>query len=240
MPGTSQRIGLCSRALLAAPLLFGLLVGGCTTGGGTGAPGAAPTEAPHGYSGSGTLSDYFASSSSAKAPQTATGAQPDVNCPPVEIRRGASTLTIGPTGTKSAMTLKYQGTFTRAARECAAADGNLVMKIGVEGRLIVGPAGGPGQVEVPLRFAIVMETPSGMRPIATKFVIVPVAVGANVGNTAFTHVEDGMTFPLPTPTSQLDDYVVYVGFDPVTAEAQAKPPSKTRPKPKPKPAASAN
>ena len=89
-----------------------------------GAPGCAAPETAAGYSGSGTLSDYFASSSSAKAPQTATGAQPDVNCPPVEIRQGASTLTIGPNGDKSAMTLKYQGTFVRAARECAVAAGN--------------------------------------------------------------------------------------------------------------------
>jgi hypothetical protein len=235
MPGTSQWIGLCGHTPIAVLFLFALLVGGCATGGG-GTPGATPAEATHGYSGSNSLSDYFASSSSAKAPQTATGAQPDVNCPPVEIRRGASTLTIGPTGNKSAMTLKYQGTFARAARECAVVDGNLTMKIGVEGRLIVGPAGGPGQVDVPLRIAIVMETPSGMRPIATKFIIVPVAIGAGVGNSAFTHVEDALTFPLPTPTSQLDDYVVYVGFDPVTAEAQAKGPPKARPKP----AASAN
>ncbi len=240
MPGTSQRMRLCGRAVIAPWLLVAFLVGGCAAGGGPGAPAAAP-ETQHGYSGSGTLSDYFASSSSAKAPQTATGAQPDVNCPPVEIRRGASTLTIGPNGDKSAMTLKYQGTFVRAARECAVADGNLVMKVGVEGRVIVGPAGGPGQIDVPLRFAVVMETPSGgMRPIATKFVIVPVAIGANVGNLTFAHVEDAMTVPLPAPTSQLDDYVVYVGFDPVTAAAQAKQPSTTRPKSKPKPAASAN
>jgi hypothetical protein len=231
---------LCDRAVIAPSLLIAFLVGGCAAGGGPGTP-AAPPETEHGYSGSGTLSDYFASSSSAKAPQTATGAQPDVNCPPVEIRRGASTLTIGPNGDKSAMTLKYQGTFVRAARECAVADGSLVMKVGVEGRVIVGPAGGPGQIDVPLRFAVVMETPSGgMRPIATKFVIVPVAIGANVGNLTFAHVEDAMTIPLPAPTSQLDDYVVYVGFDPVTAAAQAKQPSTTRPKSKPKPAASAN
>ena len=97
------------------------------------------------------------------------------------------------------MTLKYQGTFARAARECSVVDGNMVMKIGVEGRLIVGPAGGPGQVDVPLRFAVVMETPSASRAIATKFVIVPVQVGAGVGNLPFTHVEEAMTFPVPTP-----------------------------------------
>ncbi len=98
------------------------------------------------------------------------------------------------------MTLKYQGSFVRAARECSVVDGNMVMKIGVEGRVVVGPAGGPGKVDVPLRFAVVQETPSGIRPIATKFLVIPVVVDAT-GNTPFVHVED-MMFPIPTPTAQ--------------------------------------
>ena len=68
---------------------------------------------------------------------------------------------------------------------------------------------------------------------------VPVNVDAN-GNTLFAHVEEAMTFPVPTPTALLDDYIVYVGFDPVAAEAQTKPPPKARPKPKGKPAAGAH
>lgn len=232
MPGTHQRMSLCSRAFVAPALMLGLLASGCASIGSTA---ATPAEASTGSVGN--LSGHFSSSSSAKGLQTAAGAEPDVNCPPVEIRRGASTLTIGPPG---AMTLKYQGTFARAARECAVVDGNMVMKIGVEGRLIVGPAGGPGQVDVPLRFAVVMETPSASRAIATKFVIVPVQVGAGVGNLPFTHVEEAMTFPVPTPAANLDNYVVYIGFDPVTPEAQAKQQSKPKSKHKPKSAAGAN
>ena len=145
-----------------------------------------------------------------------------------------------PPGEQSAMSLKYQGSFVREARECAVVEGNMVMKVGIEGRVVVGPAGGPGEVSVPLRFAVVQETPTGMRAIVTKFVIVPVTVGAS-GNTLFTHVEEAITFPVPTPAAQLDDYVVYVGFDPVSAEARTKaPPPKVRPKPKAKPPAAMN
>ena len=61
------------------------------------------------------------------------------------------------------MSLKYQGTFVRAARECAVVGGQMVMKVGVEGRIIVGPAGGPGQVDVPLRIAVVDEKPAGSK-----------------------------------------------------------------------------
>jgi hypothetical protein len=139
------------------------------------------------------------------------------------------------------MSVKYQGEFTREARECTVVGGNLVMRIGVQGRVIVGPAGGPGQVQIPLRIAIVQETPGGTRPIVTKLIRIPVAVTSQE-NAVFTHIEDGVSFPLPTPISQLDDYIAYVGFDPLAAEAQDKQRPAVKPKTKPhaKPAASAN
>jgi len=133
------------------------------------------------------------------------------------------------------MSLKYQGTFARAARECALVDGNMVMKIGVQGRIVVGPAGGPGQVDVPLRIAVVQETPGGSRSIVTKFIRIAVTVGPNEGYALFTHIEEGLSFPLPTPTALLDDYTAYVGFDPLAAEAQDKDKEKPKPKPKSKP-----
>jgi hypothetical protein len=45
---------------------------------------------------------------------------------------------------------------------------------------------------------------------------------------------------VPSPTSQLDDYVAYIGFDPLSAQAAEKPKPAPRPRVKPKPAASAN
>ena len=225
------------RASIGAWLAFALLVGGCSAGSGVGAPSASDSS-----SGSSGLIARFFAGSSASSRQAVAGAQPDVNCPRVDIRMGASTLTIGPTGDKAALSLKYQGTFARVARECAVVDGNMVMKIGVQGRIIVGPAGGPGQVDVPLRLAVVQEAPGGTKPIVTKFIRIPVTIGPNEGYTTFTHIEEAMSFPLPTPTALLDDYIAYVGFDPLSAEAEDQQKQKPKPKPKarPKPAASAN
>jgi hypothetical protein len=244
MPGTGQRTKRYGGALMAPALALALIAAGCSANSNVGAPDA-PSEASHGFSGSSGLGDFF-SGASAKAPQTVVGAQPDVNCPKVDVRRGASTLTINPGSDNSAMTLKYQGSFVRVARECALAEGAMVMRIGVEGRIVLGPAGQPGEIQVPLRFAIVEETPTGMRPIATRFVVLPLAIPPGQGNVLFSHVEGGISFALPTPTSQLDEYIAYVGFDPVSAQAQNKPPAKVRPRSKsstqspPKPAASAN
>jgi hypothetical protein len=221
--------------LIAASLLLALFVGGCSSAGGD-LPGAASTSSS-GYGGSMSLTDFFAGSS-ARSPQTVAGAQPDVNCPPVDVRQGASTLIIGPSGgNRAAMSLKYQGAFTREARECSVAGDSMVMRIGVQGRVVVGPAGGPGQVDVPLRIAVVQETPGGARPVMTKFVRIPVTVGTT-DSAVFSHIEEGLSFPLPTPKSALDDYIVYIGFDPLSAQAQdqqlAKEPRQPR-RPKPRP-----
>jgi hypothetical protein len=220
----------CARAAVAPLLLFALFAGGCSSNtAGTGAPAA---------SSGGSIGDFF-SGSSAKAPQAVAGAQGDVVCPPVDVRRGASSLTLGSNGEKSsAMTLKYQGGFSREARECTVADGNMVLRVGIEGRLVVGPAGTAGEVVVPLRIAVVQETPGGSRMIATRFVQIPVNITDVTTGALFSHIENGLSFPLPTPMTQLDDYVVYVGFDPVTAESQTKAP---KPKPaKPSKPVSAN
>jgi hypothetical protein len=227
----------CDRGLLAILLLLALVASGCSS---VGTPAATtPDSAAPVPSGVSSIKDKvstFFSSSSDKSPQQVTGTQEVLDCPFIDIRAGASTLTIGPTASNAddatstnngAMAVKYQGTFVRAARECAAVGPNMVMKVGVEGRIIVGPAGGPGHVDVPLRLAVVQETPAGTKPIVTKFVLVPVTVASETDNPTFTYIADDLTFPMPS-AGALDSYVVYIGFDPLSAQAQEKP------KPKPK------
>ena len=214
--------------------MFALLACGCASQS-TGS--VAPPSAAQ--SGSGSFSGFFGGFS-AKGPQTAATSQGNVTCPPTEVRQGASTLTVSPAGEKSAMLVKYQGEFLRTARDCTVANGIMAMRIGVEGRVIVGPAGGPGEVDVPLRIAVVQETPGGSKPVTTKFIRIPVTLGPNDGSTLFTHVEEGLSFPVPSPTSLLDDYIAYVGFDPLALQAAEKPKPAPKPKSQAKPATSAN
>jgi len=212
------------RALRAPALWLALLASGCS---GMGAHSASTLDA--GATGTVAAGNSFAAEP--KLAQAAASPAPDMNCPAVEVRRGAATLTVGPPGERSAMTLKYQGSFTRFARECSVVEGNMIAKVGVEGRIVLGPAGTSDRIQVPLRFAVVRETPTGMQAIATKFVLVSVDLNAT-GNTPFVYVEDGLSFPIPNPVTTLDEYLIYVGFDPVTAEAQSKPAPKAPPKQK--------
>jgi hypothetical protein len=98
----------------------------------------------------------------------------------------------------------------------------MVMKVGVEGRIILGPQGGPGEINVPLRIAVVDEKPSSTKTIVTKLIIIPVMVSSADDNPTFTHVEDNLSFPLPS-SSELENYIVYIGFDPLGAEGGHKP-----------------
>jgi len=223
----------CDRPSLMGLLPLALVAQGCSFMGGGSAPPAPTAEHAPGYSGSGgSLVDFF-SGSTAKSPQAVVGEPSDLNCPPVEVREGASTLTIAPPGSNM-MSLKYQGSFVRTARECTVVSGVIAVKVGVQGRIVVGPAGGPGQVDVPVRFAVVQETPGGMKPIMTKLVHLPVVVNPGDPNVLFTHIETGLSFPIPSPTTLLDDYTLYIGFDPLAAQAQDQQSAPPRPKAKAK------
>jgi hypothetical protein len=164
-----------------------------------------------------------ANASAAGGPETPT----DVECPGIVIRTGAATLTIGSNPkeeTPSPLDVRYQGTIVRTARECHVAAGVMSMKVGIEGRVITGPAGGPGSVEVPLRIAVVQD---GLNPktIVSNFGKEAVTLNDQVDRAAFTHIDDTISFPLPRPLGLIDAYVVYVGFDP----AGARPPEKKKP-----------
>lgn len=137
----------------------------------------------------------------------------EIECPGVDVRQGASTLAISAPGAEATpMTTRYQVSIAQTARECAALGTVMTMKVGVQGRVLLGPAGGPGRVDVPIRMAVVQE---GMnpRPIVSKFYRIAIDVPPGQVAVPFVHVEQDLTFPLPPP-AVLDSYVVYVGFDP--------------------------
>lgn len=181
--------------------------------------------------------DLFSTSSKATTGNAATGEESatDVECPTVDVRTGAATLMIGSKageGEPSALDLRYQGTIVRTARECRVSAGVMTMKVGIEGRVITGPAGGPGTVDIPLRIAVVQE---GINPktITSKFARIQVGIAGAVDRVPFTHVDPDVSFPMPTRAADIDSYVVYVGFDPVGAQQDKKKPApKSKPKPK--------
>lgn len=146
------------------------------------------------------------------------------NCPGVAIRDGASTLQVGTTGYSIAdnSDLRYQGTIIRNARDCTLFGGQVNARVGIQGRVIVGPAGAPATVDLPIRIAVVQE---GMQPktIATKLYRQQVDLGG-MDNVPFSFVAEDLSFPAPPP-NVVDSYVIYIGFDP---EGARTPPPRQR------------
>lgn len=173
----------------------------------------------------------------ATAPATETtavagvgGASSDVECPSVQVRNGASTWQEPPGG--GATDLKYQASLGQMARECAILGDTMTVKLGIEGRLLTGPKGTPGTIDVPLRVALVEEGPKP-RSVWTRFYAIPVNMQPGQSGTPFTHVEDNLSFPMPA-NKNLDAYVIYVGFDPQGLKPRKRPPAahkKAAPKP---------
>ena len=175
------------------------------------------------------MSNLFGSSRQAAAQGPAAVSSDDIDCPNGDIRPGSSTLAIAGRGAESAaMDLRYQATIGRTARECALLGATITIKVGVQGRVVIGPNGGPGQIDIPLRYALVHEGPEP-KTILTKLYRFPVTIGPGQTGVAFTHIEEDLTIPVPDLIA-LQSYVVYVGFD--SAAPKPAPEKKRTPRPR--------
>jgi len=204
-------------------LAAGVVLAGCS---GNPSGGESPSILP---SLTGSFPSWFAASPQQPEQPTPAGAPPLPSviddCPQVEIRAGASTLPVSSkTEQATVQDLRYQLTFTQTARQCSIVGRSMRMRVGVQGRVIAGPAGAPPQVEVPLRYAVVKE---GVDPktITTKFRRFPVAVAPGAPNVVFTDIEEDLSFPIP-PLRELDAYIVYIGFDDQGDRTERRPAAK--------------
>jgi hypothetical protein len=213
-----------SRRLALALAAAGVLLSGC--GGGSMFGGSSSSDP------SPSLGDrfgqLFGSKSQAVGERAPAPVDNELSCPPVSIRAGASTFAVGlPGKPASGNDLRYQATITRTARDCTPNGGNIVARIGIQGRVIAGPGGNPPSVEIPLRVAVVQGGVQE-KTIATKVYRTTVAMDES-GSVPFSLVAEDMVYPVP-PGAAGDSYIFYIGFDPqaLTPERPAKPPRKKK------------
>ena len=174
-----------------------------------------------------SISDRFKGLFGGKSEQApAPGAPPaaeapsDLSCPPVTIRAGASTYQVAAPGKQPVGNdLRFQVTITRTARECSYNAGEITARIGIQGRVIAGPAGAPSAVDIPIRVAVVQ---SGIqeKTIATKAYRTSVTMSED-GSVPFTLVAEDLVYPAP-PGAVGDSYIFYIGFDPQALKPEPK------------------
>jgi hypothetical protein len=142
-------------------------------------------------------------------------------CPPVDVSEGGAAMRI-----VAGANVRTQISLGRLARECVRReDGSITVKVGVEARVLLGPAGSPGRFDVPVTFLIKHDDKVvSSRSERTTATIEP----GEAQGFAQIVVDD-----LAVPAAMSNDYEIEVGLG-----AKAKAPGKAKPKPR-KPAAAA-
>lgn len=138
------------------------------------------------------------------------------NCPAVGVIEGAAAWRVGRANNPSEVA--HQASLTDVARECRFSPGQLSLKVGVEGRMIIGAIGKPGTYAVPVK----VQVKRADQVVATRTARVSVTVPAGQGSVAFAHVEDNIVVPVTKDRDPADEYDIYVGFEPGAAPASSR------------------
>ena len=150
----------------------------------------------------------------------------DLTCPPVTVRAGASTYAVGAPGKQPVGNdLRFQATISKMARECSLNGGVITARIGIQGRVIAGPAGAPPSVQVPVRVAVV-QGGIGEKVIATKAYQTTVSMTEDA-SVPFVLVAEDISYPVPAGAAG-DSYIFYIGFDPQALKPERPAPKKKK------------
>ena len=131
------------------------------------------------------------------------------SCPPVEILDGASAHRVFEGAeTTDPFALRYQATIAETARECSSLGVDAAIRVGVSGRVILGPKGAPGTFRVPLRIAVVDDR---SQPVYSQLHLIDVTVPAGESKVEFTKIDDAISIPIPP--SRFAGWRIVVGYD---------------------------
>ncbi len=145
--------------------------------------------------------DQIAAVSSTALPAIAT------ECPPIKVRAGSEAL-FKYTNNKqpNPRDLNWQAVIDNQSRNCVVSNGKITMKMGVVGRLLLGPAGNVQATDLPLRFAVERD---GVPLFSEKYDI-PVQIAAGQQAADFVKVVENVEIPYLGG----EQITVWVGFDP--------------------------
>ncbi|CAO4156784.1 DUF3617 domain-containing protein [Methylorubrum thiocyanatum] len=151
----------------------------------------------------------------------------DVYCPPVFVPDGGAAIQAFAGAAGDNRRLRHQIVFGRLSRECKARpDGSVAVRVGVELRALLGPAGAAGRFEAPVTIAV----KSNEQPVMSRTHRVAVAVPAGAAQGEATVIENDLVVPADKAIGY-DIEVTLAG-----TPARAKPAARRR---KPAPAAAA-
>ena len=144
---------------------------------------------------------------SADAAGTDTGPK-EVSCPQVEVQDGTSAMRVGGDTNQA---VRYQFDIFETARECRVEGGQFAIKVGVAGRLLIGPAGSAGAYTAPLR-VVVRDDRTGKPTVSKLYKIEASATPSTNLQAPFQFVSEPLMLPYEHKWAD-EDYTILVGFD---------------------------
>ena len=147
----------------------------------------------------------------------------EVTCPDIQVLEGTAAHRVY-AGGQSSSNVRYQYSLGDVARECTVIGNQISIKVGVEGKVLLGPAGSPGAFNVPVRMAIVGEP--GGKVAASKIYRIAASIGAGQTSTSFSVVSEPLIIPYKREAAN-EDYTIKVGFD-GAGGGEAKPAKRRR------------
>jgi hypothetical protein len=128
-------------------------------------------------------------------------------CPPIKVRAGGEAMfKYANNARPNPRELNYQAVIDKQSRNCVVSNGKITIRMGVVGRLLLGPAGNVDSAEIPIRFAVERDGTA----LFTEAYQVPVAVPAGSQSTEFVKVVENVEIPYLGGES----ITIWVGFDP--------------------------
>lgn len=136
-------------------------------------------------------------------------------CPPIEILDGASAhRVIDPAGSTDPFDVRYQASIAETARECSTLGVEAAIRVGVQGRVVLGPKGAPGTFRVPLRIAVVDDA---QKPVYSQLHLIDVTVPAGATQAEYTKIDDAISVPIPA--NRFAGWRIVIGYDAQTPAA---------------------
>lgn len=136
------------------------------------------------------------------------GREREYGCPAVGVLDGGAAHRVAARTGSAAGEVAHQASLLDTARECRISGTNMIIKVGVEGRMIIGAAGRAGTYTVPVRVAIKRSD----AVVTSRFARVPVTIPGGETGVTFTHIEDNIVIPI-SALDPADEYDIFVGFD---------------------------
>ncbi len=139
----------------------------------------------------------------------------ELNCPYVDVREGSAAHRVY-AGQPAGSAVRHQFSIADVARECRVVGDQLVIKVGIEGRVLLGPAGAPSSFTVPVSVAVRNEANGQF--VASRAYRVAATIASGASNTTFSLVTEEISVPFKSLAAN-EDYQILVGFDGASSAA---------------------